>query len=216
VTAPPSATGGRSSCDAAGKRSRSTLHRPARKHPAHFPTVQLGNRAQIVFVTLCTKNRRPLLANANAVSLILESWKEADKWLIGRYVVMPDHIHFFCTPNRLSPESLKTWMNFWRNNVTRAWALRGDLPLWQRDYWDRQLRSGDSYSAKWEYVRNNPVRHRHVANAADCHTKASSTFSSGTINDHDDGGRSSCDAATTRSRRSSTLHYRDTASHIGG
>jgi hypothetical protein len=31
-------------------------------------------------------------------------------------------------------------------------------PLWQRDCWDTQLRRGESYSAKWEYVRHNPVR----------------------------------------------------------
>ena len=29
---------------------------------------------------------------------------------------------------------------------------------WQSDHWDTRLRSGESYDAKWEYVRNNPVR----------------------------------------------------------
>jgi putative transposase len=169
MTSPPNANGGRSSCDAAAKRSRrsSTLHRPVRKRPAHFSTVQSGNRAQIVFVTLCTKRRRPLLANATAFSLILDAWRKADRWLVGRYVIMPDHIHFFCAPNRVPPESLKSWVNFWRNNVTRGWSARGDLPLWQRDYWDRQLRRADSYAAKWEYVRNNPARHGHVSNSGD-------------------------------------------------
>ena len=163
------ADGGRSSCDAAANRSRrsSTLHRPVRKHPAHFSTVRSGSRAQIVFVTLCTKHRRPLLANANAFSLILDAWRKADRWLIGRYVIMPDHIHFFCAPNRVPPQSLESWVNFWRNDVTRCWTARGELPLWQRDYWDRQLRRADSHAAKWEYVRNNPVRHGHVENSDD-------------------------------------------------
>ena len=40
-------------------------------------------------------------------------------------------------------------------------------PLWQRDCWDRQLRTGESYAQKWEYVRNNPVRKGLVANADD-------------------------------------------------
>mgnify|MGYP003875432317 CR=1 FL=1 len=30
--------------------------------------------------------------------------------------------------------------------------------FWQRDFWDTQLRRGESYSAKWKYVRHNPVR----------------------------------------------------------
>ena len=29
--------------------------------------------------------------------------------------------------------------------------------LFQRECWDTQLRKGDSYAVKWEYVRNNPV-----------------------------------------------------------
>ncbi|MDO4365539.1 MAG: SpoIIE family protein phosphatase [bacterium] len=38
-------------------------------------------------------------------------------------------------------------------------------PLFQRDCWDRQLRTGESYAQKWEYVRNNPVRKGLVAHA---------------------------------------------------
>lgn len=38
-------------------------------------------------------------------------------------------------------------------------------PLFQRDCWDRQLRNGESYSNKWQYVRNNPVRKGLVADA---------------------------------------------------
>ena len=40
-------------------------------------------------------------------------------------------------------------------------------PIWQIDAWDTQLRTGDSYSAKWAYVRNNPVRHKLVSSAED-------------------------------------------------
>ena len=40
-------------------------------------------------------------------------------------------------------------------------------PLFQRDCWDRQLRTGEIYTQKWEYVRNNPVRKGLVANADD-------------------------------------------------
>ena len=40
-------------------------------------------------------------------------------------------------------------------------------PLFQRDCWDRQLRTGESYAQKWMYVRNNPVRKGLVANADD-------------------------------------------------
>jgi hypothetical protein len=32
-------------------------------------------------------------------------------------------------------------------------------------FWDTQLRSGDSYGSKWLYVRENPVRHGYVSRA---------------------------------------------------
>jgi hypothetical protein len=31
-------------------------------------------------------------------------------------------------------------------------------PIWQPEFFDHVLRSANSYSEKWDYVRNNPVR----------------------------------------------------------
>ena len=47
-------------------------------------------------------------------------------------------------------------------------ALRANgipSPYWQKGFFDHVLRSGESYSAKWEYVRNNPVRAGFASNA---------------------------------------------------
>jgi putative transposase len=43
---------------------------------------------------------------------------------------------------------------------------RAQKSIFQRDCWDTQLRAGDSYHEKWEYVRNNPVR-KGLATSAD-------------------------------------------------
>ncbi len=80
---------------------------------------------------------------------------------------MPDHIHFFCSPAVQPPHDLSLWMGFWQRKMSVSWPKGGDLPLWQKDYWDRQLRSADSYAAKWEYVRLNPVRCGLVARPED-------------------------------------------------
>jgi hypothetical protein len=55
---------------------------------------------------------------------------------------------------------------YWKNGAARA-LKTDDRPLWQRDFWDTQLRSSDSYEQKWEYVRYNPVRHKLCLMAAD-------------------------------------------------
>ena len=70
---------------------------------------------------------------------------------------MPDHLHFFCAPAR--PEfSLDRWVRFWKSLVSRRWIGPKAQPLWQQGFWDRQLRDGESYLQKWEYVVHNPVR----------------------------------------------------------
>ncbi len=52
------------------------------------------------------------------------------------------------------------WMRTWKSLTAREIALALEVvpPIWQRDYFDRFLRSTDNYSEKWEYVRGNPIR----------------------------------------------------------
>lgn len=130
---------------------------PQRKHPAHPPPVEVHNRPIIILVTVVTKDRRPILANDIAHELIRGAWLGARAWLIGRYVIMPDHIHFFCAPS--DPEvPLRRWISFWKDRLSKCWPRKTEVPIFQRDYWDRQLRRGEDYGRKWEYVRANPVR----------------------------------------------------------
>ena len=44
-------------------------------------------------------------------------------------------------------------------------ALGAEAPLWQAEFFDHVLRSGESRSEKWNYVRENPVRAGLVAKA---------------------------------------------------
>ena len=36
--------------------------------------------------------------------------------------------------------------------------LKLDASLWQEEFFDYLLRSGESYSQKWDYVKENPAR----------------------------------------------------------
>jgi len=132
--------------------------RSRRKHPVHLWPGERHNCAIIIYVTTCTAKRRSILASPGSYEAIVSAWCEDSTWLVGRHVVMPDHIHFFCAPNGLDVRPLERWMRYWKSNVTKKiGAKAGDV--WQRDHWDRQLRSVEKYDEKWEYVRRNPVRH---------------------------------------------------------
>ncbi len=77
---------------------------------------------------------------------------------MGRYVLLPDHCHFFAAFTPDSP-SLSRWMKSWKNALSKAHRQRGvAAPHWQKGFFDHVLRSGESYEQKWLYVRENPVR----------------------------------------------------------
>jgi len=136
---------------------------PKRRAPAHPTLVERTERPIIVFVTVCTDKRKPVLANAEGMRLLADAWRKAGEWLVGRFVIMPDHVHLFCSPATRNACPLGKWVAYWKSLSSKNWPQRDDLPVWQKDFWDRQLGREDSYGTKWEYVRCNPVRHRLVA-----------------------------------------------------
>jgi len=126
-----------------------------RHHPVHTALRERFNTSTIIFLTVCTKDRQPILANQNAHAALIEAWRTNPKWLVGRYVVMPDHVHLFCAPATSPPGLLASWVKFWKSEFASHFGQAG---LWQRHFWDTQLRRGESYEQKWHYVIQNPVR----------------------------------------------------------
>jgi hypothetical protein len=89
-----------------------------RTKPAHRVRVDKAHTV-IVSVTVCTRRRRPWLASPeNHVALCL-AWEAASTWLVGRYVLMPDHLHVFASPGR-QEISLDNWVRFWKSRFTRT------------------------------------------------------------------------------------------------
>jgi REP-associated tyrosine transposase len=134
-----------------------------RKQLSH-DVLLVDEQPTIIFITVCTKGRRAWLATNAVHDTLLRIWQEADAWLIGRYVVMPEHIHLFCAPGALELP-LANWVTYWKSQFTRQHG--NPLQRWQSGFWDTRLRRDESYGGKWEYVRNNPFRHGFVTHAED-------------------------------------------------
>ena len=130
----------------------------------------------IYFITICTKNRRAVLARDEIAEILIEEWDVAHKrhgWAVGRYVIMPDHVHFFCRPE-LGARKLSEFIGAWKRWTSRRITALGGprsataatvTAIWQREFFDHVLRSSESYSEKWNYVFDNPVREGLVSNA---------------------------------------------------
>ena len=85
---------------------------------------------------------------------------------LGRYVIMPEHIHLFvCGPDDFS---LGAWIGSLKQALAKSMGRsRGPHAIWQRGFFDHLLRSDESYGQKWNYVRENPVRAGLVGKAED-------------------------------------------------
>ncbi|MFZ4482755.1 MAG: REP-associated tyrosine transposase [Chthoniobacterales bacterium] len=126
-------------------------------------------RHPIYFVTAGTAERRPILA-CDKIHSALRAFGEAGTdhgAFIGSYVLMPDHLHLFVALDE-TQLGLAAWMKSLKNALSKTLRSFGTpSPHWQKGFFDHVLRSGESYTQKWDYVRANPVRAGLVTNAAD-------------------------------------------------
>jgi putative transposase len=125
-----------------------------RKKTAHGVWI-VPDRPTIVFITVCTRDRRPWLATEANHEQLCTVWERANAWLVGRYVLMPDHLHLFAAPGPLNLP-LENWVRYWKSQFTKI--HQEGSRNWQADHWDTRLRFGESYEEKWWYTRNHPVR----------------------------------------------------------
>ena len=141
----------------------SSPNRPQRKHPAHG-VLYIEGQPTIVYDTVCTKDRQPWLAHDDIHELLREVWNDASAWLVGRYIIMPDHIHLFAAATAIDIE-FKNWVKYWKSQFTKRHKIADHR--WQTDDWDTRMRTGRQYEEKWEYVRYNAFRHELVVRPED-------------------------------------------------
>jgi len=133
-----------------------------RKHLRRLDRLSEELPGPLFFITCCVKGRRKVLANDVVAPVLVSAWTtspDAYGWGVGRYVVMPDHVHFFATPCRDGAKDLPGFIRCWKRWTRRTARLHGGPSFsWQLEFFDHVLRSGESYAEKWEYIRQNPVR----------------------------------------------------------
>ena len=117
------------------------------------------------FLTFNTRQRQRILARNEVHDTFVEFCAKAGERdiAVGRYVLMPDHVHLFVMFPR-EGMLLGDWVKSLRAVVGKCLLKLGHAkPHWQEGFFDHVLRSAESYGQKWEYVRMNPVRAGHYA-----------------------------------------------------
>ncbi len=160
----PEAQRYRNSCENIGRREGSGGNAfYVCKHSHLHRLKRIWDRRPVCFVTTCTAMRRPILDTVKIHEVLRDEWEGMHRrhgWLIGRYVIMPDHVHFFASPlceaSRPLEHAIAKWKEWTARQCLRVLAAKP--PFWQAGFFDHVLRSDESRSAKWSYVHANPVR----------------------------------------------------------
>ena len=132
----------------------------AKQYPRRPPRLLTSDDSPLWFVTFCSFRRRPWLATPQvhaAFTRFAEIAHRDFNVAVGRYVIMPDHVHLFV---RGGPEfALSRWVTSLKQVLGKAAPpeARGARP-WQESFFDHKLRNDESMGEKWEYIRQNPVR----------------------------------------------------------
>jgi REP element-mobilizing transposase RayT len=135
---------------------------PCRKHLTRIPIRLPSHQRVLYFITVCCFNRRTVFDNDHAVKIALESLSncaDATDWKVWQICFMPDHVHLMISPlsgrEQMISKVIQRWKSSSKQRLNRA-GVEG--VVWQREFFDRLLRSDESLTDKWRYVEMNPVR----------------------------------------------------------
>jgi 5-formyltetrahydrofolate cyclo-ligase len=106
-------------------------------------------------LTFCAADREKILANNllfNRACEFIEAGNTGTGFFVSALMIMPDHIHALVSVSPQSEQKIGNWVRAFKRTVGK------NNIQWQKGFFDHILRSNESRSEKWEYIRNNPVR----------------------------------------------------------
>ncbi len=136
--------------------------------PPRLDQIYPNYESPLFFVTFNVIHRQPILATSEvhtAFQGYCTSGIEMRAAIVGRYVIIPDHIHLFVHVVNIK---LGEWIKGLKRAISAALKIENNGEShWQPGFFDHLLRNDESYEQKLEYVCMNPVRAGLVINAKD-------------------------------------------------
>jgi putative transposase len=126
---------------------------------------------QTHFVTFSCYRRLARLQDERTRDMFVEGLernRRSYRFCVYGYVVMPEHIHLLVSEPEV--EVLATAIQALKISVARRemrYHEKGDATLWQKRYYDHNVRSYKSFVEKLRYMHRNPVKRGLVENPED-------------------------------------------------
>ncbi len=125
------------------------------------------------FFTVVTKNRKPWFNNEANIELLRSAFRKtlSDKpFTIEAIVILPDHLHCMWQ----LPEEDCDFSGRWREIKKRVSRqldsntnARRERSVWQRRFWEHQIRDEEDWRRHMDYIHYNPVKHGLVPRVSD-------------------------------------------------
>jgi type I restriction enzyme R subunit len=100
------------------------------------------------------------LRNRDAAAIVEGALRFFDgmRYGLGPFVIMPNHVHVLFQPLAGWPLEgiLHSWKSYTAKEVNKLLGTSG--PIWQEDYWDQMVRSGEQWHAYRGYIERNPAK----------------------------------------------------------
>jgi REP-associated tyrosine transposase len=121
----------------------------------------------ILFCTVCAKDHGTWVAQRDVLNALHQIWQNnATAWLVGLYVLMPDHLHFLCCPKDIREGvDIERWAACWKDCFSKS--TKRPAWRWQRGVFHVRMRSDAHYREKLDYIRDNPLAKGLVARPED-------------------------------------------------
>jgi len=133
------------------------------------------------FFTVNTSQRQKLLADLAVLCALRAAFravKHDHPFAIDAIVILPDHIHTIWTLPTQDSDYAMRWSLIKRQTSVAVRHLvtaapraslrkRHEIGLWQRRYWEHQIRDEQDFARHVDYIHWNPVKHGYVERVAD-------------------------------------------------
>lgn len=135
------------------------------------------------FFTVATHRRQPLLTHDDVRQALREGIRKAKErfpFKIDAWALLPDHLHCIWTlpegdadfstrwgmiKRYVSQQCAARYCHSQRSSASRI--RRKEAGLWQRRFWEHQIRDDEDYRRHVDYIHWNPVKHGYAQHVKD-------------------------------------------------
>ena len=127
-------------------------------------------------VNLADRTRALLVDHIDLLRASVAKVKEAHPFTALAWVVLPEHMHaIWKLPDNDCDFSMRWSLiksGFSRQisktePIGKSRMTKGERGIWQRRFWEHEIRDGQDLLVHINYIHNNPVKHGHAQSAAE-------------------------------------------------